>query len=172
MLSKYRARRRRRSLSALTTAVAARTRHSLTFASAAAHQLGAGSPGTVAVPVGSPSRRVAHGNIPTDRSTSLPLEVMQIALRRRLRFLGPGICGQHGHGCRRRLNPWGDHALAAHAERSWSSKPGSQCGSGVGAEGHVVHQPWLAHVGTRSPDVRPPTPRPRGVRRIAPVPRP
>ena len=69
--------------------------------------------------------------IPADRSTSLPPEVMQIALRRRLRLplsLGPRICGQHGHGCRRRLDPWGDpaHAVAFwHAARSWSSKPGS-----------------------------------------------
>ena len=85
----------------------------LSRSSAAAH-LGAGLPGSVAVPGGSTSRRVAHG-IPTDRSTSLPPEVMQIALRRRLRLLlplGPGICGQHVHGCRRRLDPWGDHALA------------------------------------------------------------
>ena len=100
---------------------------------AAAH-LGAGSPGTVAVPVGPTSRRVAHGF--THGQVHLaPPEVMQIALRRRLRLplpLGPRICGQHGHGCRRRLDPWGDHALACTrsgllARRaSWSSKPGSQ----------------------------------------------
>ena len=99
--------------------------------------------------------------IPTDRSTSLPPEVMQIALRRRLRMplpLGPGLCGQHGHGCRRRLDPWGDHALACTrsgllarraklVEQAWLAV----CREAVGAEGHVVPQQWLSH--TSAPGV-------------------
>ena len=99
--------------------------------------------------------------IPADRSTSLPPEVMQIALRRRLRLplpLGPRICGQHGHGCRRRLDPWGDHALACTrsgllarraklVEQAWLAV----CREAVGAEGHVVPQQWLSH--TSAPGV-------------------
>ena len=47
--------------------------------------------------------------VPANRATALPPEVMQIALRRRLRLrlrlpLGPAICGQEGHGCGRRLH--------------------------------------------------------------------
>ena len=99
--------------------------------------------------------------IPADRSTSLRPEVMQIALRRRLRLplpLGPRICGQHGHGCRRRLDPWGDHALACTrsgllarraklVEQAWLAV----CREAVGAEGHVVPQQWLSH--TSAPGV-------------------
>ena len=53
--------------------------------------------------------------MPSETATSLPPEVMQIALRPHLRLqlpLGPGRCGQEGYGCRRRLDPLGDHALA------------------------------------------------------------
>ena len=93
--------------------------------------------------------------------------------------LGPGLCGQHGHGCRRRLNPWGDHALACTrsgllarraklVEQAWLAV----CREAVEAEGHVVPPAVaVAHVGARSPDVGPPTPRPSGARRIAAGPR-
>ena len=93
--------------------------------------------------------------VPSGTATSLPQEVMQIALRRRLRLqlpLGPGCCGQEGHGCRRRLDPWGDHALARTrtgllarraklVQRTWLAV----CREAVGAEGHVVPQQRLAH---------------------------
>ena len=45
--------------------------------------------------------------VPADNATTLPPEVMQIALRRRLRLrlpLGPATCGQKGHSCGRRLD--------------------------------------------------------------------
>ena len=70
--------------------------------------------------------------------------------------LGPRICGQHGHGCRRRLDPWGDHALACTrsgllarraklVEQAWLAV----CREAVGAEGHVVPQQWLSHTSAR-----------------------
>ena len=46
---------------------------------------------------------------------ALPPDVMLLALRRRLRLplpVGPSERGQSGHGCGRRLDAWGDHALA------------------------------------------------------------
>ena len=58
-------------------------------------------------------------------------------------FADASVC-LDGHGCRRWLDPWCDHALArelayCRGERSWSSEPGLQFI--VGAEGHVVpHQ--------------------------------
>ena len=86
---------------------------------------------------------------------------MQIALRRRLRLrlpLGPATCGQEGHGCGRRLDAWGDHALACPRtgylakrakliERAWIAV----CREAVGPEGHVVPQQWLTH--TSAPGV-------------------
>ena len=89
----------------------------------------------------------------SDTATSLPPEVMQIALRRRLRLqlpLGPGCCGQEGHGCRRR----GDHALACTCtgllarraklvERAWlqfAVRP-----SEPNFKGTWSRQQWLAH---------------------------
>ena len=99
--------------------------------------------------------------VPADTATALPPEVMQIALRRRLRLrlpLGPAICGQEGHGCGRRLDAWGDHALACPrtgylakwaklVERAWIAV----CREAVGPEGHVVPQQWLMH--TSAPGV-------------------
>ena len=99
--------------------------------------------------------------VPADTATTLPPEVMQIALRRRLRLrlpLGPATCGQEGHGCGRRLDAWGDHALACPRtgylakrakliERAWIAV----CREAVGPEGHVVPQQWLTH--TSAPGV-------------------
>ena len=98
--------------------------------------------------------------VPADRATALPAEVMQIALlRRRLRLrlpLGPATCGQGGHGCGRRLDAWGDHALACPrtgylakraklVERVWIAV----CREAVGPEGHVVPQRWVSHSARR-----------------------
>ena len=69
-----------------------------------------------------------------------------------------GCHSLHGHGCRRRLDPWGDHALACtHSgllarraklvEQAWLAV----CREAVGAEGHVVPQQWLSH--TSAPGV-------------------
>ena len=106
-------------------------------------------------------RRRATAQSAQPCGTTLPPEVMQIALRRRLRLrlpLGPATCGQEGHGCGRRLDAWGDHALACPStgylakraklvERAWIAV----CRDAVGPEGHVVPQQWLTH--TSAPGV-------------------
>ena len=82
-------------------------------------------------------------------------------MRRRLRLrlpLGPTTCGQETHGCGRRFDAWGDHALACPRtgylakrakliERAWIAV----CREAVGPEGHVVPQQWLTH--TSAPGV-------------------
>ena len=74
---------------------ASRTRSLYFFAIA---RFGAGSPGTV--PVGSTSRR-AHGH-----------SHGQVRLAAAGGRANHSSQSQHGHGCRRRLDPWGDDALA------------------------------------------------------------
>ena len=92
----------------------------------------------------SPSRRVAHGRTHGQ---------VHLAAAR-----SHADRGQHGHGCRRRLDPWGDHALACTrsgllarraklVEQAWLAV----CREAVGAEGHVVPQQWLSH--TSAPGV-------------------
>ena len=94
-----------------------------------------------------------------------PLRCHQSRLRcGRLRLqlpLGPGCCGQEGHGCRRRLDPWGDHALACTrtgllarrtklVERAWLAV----CRVAVGAEGHGTGILWV-HPGRHTQFVDP-----------------
>ena len=106
--------------------------------------------------------------IPSDPHTTLSPEMMQIALRRRLRLplpLAAGRCGgQHGGqstpGCGRLVDEHGDHALACPrtgllarrakvVERAWVRV----AREAVGPEGQVVPQQWLAH--TTAPGVPP-----------------
>ena len=79
--------------------------------------------------------------VPADTVTTLAPEVMQIALRRRLRLrlpLGPATCGQEGHGCGRRLDACPRTGYLAKraklVERAWIAV----CREAVGPEGHVV----------------------------------
>ena len=95
-------------------------------------------------------------------TTSLAPDVMQIALRRRLRLalpLAPATCGDRGApGCGQRSDAFGDHPLACPrtgplaqrakvVERAWCRV----AREAVGPEGHVVPQQRLAH--TTAPGV-------------------
>ena len=92
--------------------------------------------------------------IPGEAATTLSPEAMQVALRRRLRLplpIASGRCGP-SPGCGGPVDLLGDHALACPrtgllarrakvVERAWIRV----AREAVGAESHIVPQPWLAH---------------------------
>ena len=99
---------------------------------------------------------------PCEPGLALDPARMQIALRRRLRLplpLRPALCGSdEGPGCGGRVDPFGDHEAACSnsgrlqkrakpVERAWIRV----AREGVGANGQVVGQAWLAH--TTAPGV-------------------
>ena len=101
--------------------------------------------------------------VPSEPGLTLSPPAMPIALRRRLRLplpLAPNRCGGAGaHGCGRRIDPFGDHALACPrtgllarrakiVERAWVRV----AREAVGPEGQVAPQQLLAR--TTAPGVR------------------
>ena len=94
--------------------------------------------------------------IPTDPATTLPPDLMHLALRRRMRLPLPltrARCGGDGApGCRAIVDNFGDHALACPRtgllarrgfvlERAWIQV----VREAIGPEGRVVPQQWLAN---------------------------
>ena len=145
--------------------------------------LGAGSPGAVAVPVGSPSRRVAHGHTHGQVHLAAARSHADRASQTSPYASGSGTRPLRPTWARmpKTVRPLGDHALACTrsgllarraklVEQAWLAV----CREAVGAEGHVVPQQWLSH--TSAPGV-PTSDRRRldlvvyGVRRIAAGPR-
>ena len=116
-----------------------------------------------------------------DRATTLPPEVMQIVLRRRLRLrlpLGPATCGQEGHGCGRRLDAWGScPRMPAHrllGEAGQIGRAGvDRCVSRSRRARGARRPPAVAnaHLRLGSAGIGPLAPRPRGVRRLPTGPR-
>ena len=104
-----------------------------------------------------------YGPRPSEPGLTRSPPALQIALRRRLRLplpLAPNRCGGAGaHGCGRRIDPFGDHALACPrtgllarrakiVERAWFRV----AREAVGPEGQVAPQQLLAR--TTAPGVR------------------